>query len=94
MPFCLDEDISLMPVSCLPANSSSASRARDSSSASRNTSTRDEDDFSFWSEKQAKRICGAIEQAFGVEYATDVVVADANLTALARRILASKELEA
>ncbi|GLB44428.1 putative catalyzes the first step of the methylation pathway of phosphatidylcholine biosynthesis, the SAM-dependent methylation of phosphatidylethanolamine (PE) to phosphatidylmonomethylethanolamine (PMME) [Lyophyllum shimeji] len=53
---------------------------------------RDPDDFSFWSEKQAKRICAAILQVFDVEYAPEVVVADANLTALANRILLSKEI--
>jgi phosphatidylethanolamine N-methyltransferase len=50
------------------------------------------DDFSFWSERQAKRICCVIKQAFGVEYAPDVVMADANLTSLANRILVSKQL--
>jgi phosphatidylethanolamine N-methyltransferase len=53
---------------------------------------RDPDDFTFWSERQAKRICAAIKQVFDVDYAPEVVVADANLTALANRILASKEL--
>ncbi|KAF5376745.1 hypothetical protein D9615_007890 [Tricholomella constricta] len=53
---------------------------------------RDPDDFSFWSEKQAKRICAAIQQVFDVEYAPEVVVADANITALANRILLSKEI--
>jgi len=53
---------------------------------------RDPDDFSFWSERQAKRICTAIKQTFDVEYAPEVVVADANLTALANRILVSKEI--
>jgi phosphatidylethanolamine N-methyltransferase len=52
----------------------------------------DPDDFSFWSEHQAKRICSAIKQAFDVEYATEVVVADANLSALANRILLSKRM--
>jgi phosphatidylethanolamine N-methyltransferase len=52
----------------------------------------DPDDFTFWEEKQAKRICLVIEQVFGVEYAPEVVVADANLTALANRILLSKEI--
>lgn len=52
----------------------------------------DPDDFTFWSERQAKRICMAIEQVFNVEYAPEVVVADANLTALANRILLSKEI--
>ncbi|KAG8215187.1 phospholipid methyltransferase-domain-containing protein [Butyriboletus roseoflavus] len=31
---------------------------------------RDPDDFSFWSERQAKRICTAIEQAFNVDFET------------------------
>lgn len=53
---------------------------------------RDPDDFSFWSERQAKRICAAVKQIFDVEYAPEVVVADANLTALANRILVSKEI--
>lgn len=52
----------------------------------------DPDDFTFWEEEQAKRICLVIEQVFGVEYAPEVVVADANLTALANRILLSKEI--
>ncbi|KAF8064345.1 phosphatidylethanolamine N-methyltransferase [Lyophyllum atratum] len=53
---------------------------------------RDPDDFSFWSEKQAARISAAILQVFDVEYAPEVVVADANLTSLANRILLSKEI--
>ncbi|KAH0580012.1 phosphatidylethanolamine N-methyltransferase [Termitomyces sp. 'cryptogamus'] len=53
---------------------------------------RDPDDFSFWSEKQAKRICSAIQQLFDVEYVPEVVVADANLSALANRILLSKDI--
>jgi phosphatidylethanolamine N-methyltransferase len=57
-----------------------------------NTDDGDPDDFTFWEAGQAKRICLAIEQLFGVEYAPEVVVADANLTALANRILLSKEI--
>lgn len=53
---------------------------------------RDPDDFSFWSERQAKRICAAVKQIFEIEYAPEVIVADANLTALANRILVSKEI--
>lgn len=53
---------------------------------------KDPDDFSFWSEKQAKRICDAVQQLFDVEYVPEVVVADANLSALANRILLSKEI--
>lgn len=50
------------------------------------------DDFSFWSEQQAKRISTSIKQIFDVEYAPEVIVADANLMALAKRILVSKEM--
>lgn len=52
--------------------------------------TRDPDDFRFWSERQAKRISTVIEQIFGVEYAPEVIIGDANLTALANRIVVSK----
>jgi len=53
---------------------------------------KDPDDFSFWSERQAKRICMVIKQMFDVDYAPEVILADANLTALANRILLSKEI--
>lgn len=83
VPLCLDSDPDLIPLSCggtqEPADTDPAV-------------ARDMDDFSFWSEQQAKRICYVIKQAFGVEYAPDVVMADANLTALANRILVSKQL--
>ena len=55
---------------------------------------REPDDFSFWSERQAKRICSVIQQTFDVEYAPEVVMADANLTLLANRILLSKQMMA
>ncbi|EIM80188.1 uncharacterized protein STEHIDRAFT_126160 [Stereum hirsutum FP-91666 SS1] len=71
------------PTSPIPASPTSPSP--DSSSA-------DPDDFRFWSEKQAKRIARAIKQAFGVEYTPEVVMADANLSALAHRVLASREV--
>ena len=83
VPLCLDSDPYLMPLSC-----GGTQELGDTDSAV----TRDADDFSFWSERQAKRICSAIEQAFGVEYAPEVVMGDANLTALANRILVSKQM--
>ncbi|KAG6899626.1 hypothetical protein C0993_008568 [Termitomyces sp. T159_Od127] len=67
-------------------------RGADAGAHEEDDADRDPDDFSFWSEKQAKRICGAIQQLFGVEYVPEVVVADANLSALANRILLSKEI--
>ncbi|KAG8856563.1 phosphatidylethanolamine N-methyltransferase [Serendipita sp. 411] len=51
-----------------------------------------DDDFRFWSERQAKRISWAISQVLNIDFAPEVIVADANITALTRRILASKEL--
>ncbi|KAL4071616.1 phospholipid methyltransferase-domain-containing protein [Scleroderma yunnanense] len=85
IPLCLDSDPSLIPLSC-------GGTAEASSDSDSTADTRDPDDFSFWSEKQAKRISTAIEKAFDLEYAPEVVMADANLTALANRILVSKQL--
>ena len=79
VPLCLDSDPSLIPQSC----QDDAAEAEDG---------RDPDDFRFWSERQAKRISLAIEQAFDVELTPEVIVADANIGALANRILTSKEL--
>ena len=83
VPLCLDSDPSLIPLSC---------RTLDMQDSLDANEERDPDDFSFWSENQAKRICTAIKQTFDVEYAPEVVVADANLSALANRILVSKEI--
>lgn len=66
-----------------------------SSSGSCGTSTPydiHDDDFRFWSERQAKRISYAISQVLRIDFAPEVIVADANVTALTRRILASQEL--
>jgi phosphatidylethanolamine N-methyltransferase len=100
VPLCLDYDPSLIPLSCKdeseisePTTPVRSDRADDTDDLKLGSDIdRDPDDFSFWSEKQAKRICAAIEQAFGVEYAPEVVIADANLTTLANRILVSKEI--
>ena len=85
IPLCLDNDPRLIPMSC-------HGTCKASMDADEDNDARDPDDFSFWSERQAKRICTAIEQAFNVEYAPEVIVADANLTRLAHRILVSKQL--
>lgn len=87
VPLCLDSDPSLIPLSC-----KAPSTPTPDAPATEEPELRDPDDFSFWSERQAKRICSAIKQAFDVEYAPEVVVADANLSALAHRILVSKEI--
>ena len=83
VPLCLDSDPSLIPLSC---------KSEEEKAASEDEETRDPDDFRFWSERQAKRISVAIKQAFGVELTPEVIVADANISALANRILVSKEL--
>lgn len=77
-------------------NSSSSSIATTTQANSGNSGSTSynpyEDDFRFWSERQAKRISYAISLVLGIEFAQDVILADANVTALTRRILASKEL--
>lgn len=80
IPLCLDSDPSLIPISC---------QQRDDGEAV-NGDARDPDDFRFWSERQAKRISMVIEQIFDVEYVPAVIISDANLTALANRIVVSK----
>lgn len=78
---CLEADPSLVPAGTLDEETGSADG--DAPSA---------DDFRFWSEKQAKRISKSIMEAFGVEYSYEVILADANVTTLTNRILATKEL--
>jgi phosphatidylethanolamine N-methyltransferase len=101
VPLCLDSDPSLIPLSCKVTKTPALNESiplpttdlpPDYSEGVPEQELRDPDDFSFWSEKQAKRICIAIRQIFGVEYVPDVIVADANLTALANRILVSKDI--
>lgn len=84
VPLCLDSDPSLIPIACKPPRSTDAPMEDEEE--------RDPDDFRFWSERQAKRISQAIQQAFGVELTPEVIIADANLGGLANRILVSKEL--
>jgi phosphatidylethanolamine N-methyltransferase len=84
VPLCLDNDPHLVPTSCLPPWEIERLHLDDPD--------RDPDNFNFWSERQAKRICKVIKQAFDVEYATEVVVGDANVGSLAGRIVLSREL--
>ncbi|KAF8438448.1 phospholipid methyltransferase-domain-containing protein [Boletus edulis BED1] len=88
IPLCLDNDLHLIPLSCGGTHDPSV----DADERDAFSDGGDPDDFSFWSERQAKRICAVIEQAFNVEYVPEVIVADANLTRLANRILVSKQL--
>ncbi|KAJ7224151.1 hypothetical protein GGX14DRAFT_648690 [Mycena pura] len=85
VPLCLDSDPCLVLLSCMMPEMPATPRLKSKvhAAAAESSDDRDRDDFTFWSEQQAKRICSAIEQVFGVEYAPEVVVADA---ALARRI--------
>lgn len=80
---CLDSDPSLVPTS------SPVSPVEEGNDYVTGPS---EDDFRFWSENQAKRIAIGIKAAFDVEYAYDVILADANVSTLANRILAMREL--
>ncbi|KAN0113521.1 Phospholipid methyltransferase domain containing protein [Russula decolorans] len=84
VPLCLDGDLSLIPSSTKHKMNGTADDKEDNGG--------DPDDFRFWSARQAWRIARAVREIFGVEYAPDVVVADANLTALAARIVASRKL--
>ncbi|OCF30914.1 phosphatidylethanolamine N-methyltransferase [Kwoniella heveanensis BCC8398] len=52
------------------------------------------DDFVIMTETQAKRISDLSEMAFGVEVSKDVVVAEANVTLLARRVAGARGLKA
>ena len=83
VPLCLDGDPSLIPSSTKHGSGT----VEDSEG-----NGGDPDDFRFWSARQAGRIARAVREMFGVEYAPDVVVADANLTTLAERIVASRKL--
>jgi len=53
----------------------------------------EDDDFIIMSEKQAKRIVNLIKAAFEVDISMAVVVAEANVGALARRILGARSLK-
>lgn len=77
---CLDQDPSLVPLSSKENVSEAESDGRDP------------DDFRFWSERQAQRISVTIQQAFGIELTPEVIIADANVSALANRILLSHDL--
>ncbi|KAF8330188.1 phospholipid methyltransferase-domain-containing protein [Cantharellus anzutake] len=81
IPWCLDSDPSLLPAS--------ATRSRRTGD---NDRVESDDDFRFWSEAQAKRIAVCINAAFGVECSHEVILGEANVSALANRILAMREL--
>lgn len=76
----LDSDPALVPACTLPP----AQRALSESA--------DPEDFRFYSEEQAKRIAQAIQVAFGIELAHEVVVADAKVGSLARKIVEGREV--
>lgn len=82
---CLEADPSLIPAS-FANNDASKQEVVDEDV------TPASDDFRFWSENQAKRISYAIKMAFGVECSYELVLADANVTDLTRRVLAAKEM--
>ncbi|KAF9262041.1 hypothetical protein L218DRAFT_960639 [Marasmius fiardii PR-910] len=91
IPLCLDSDPDLIPLSCKAGHEIKV-RGGGGPNDVGGDNEKDADDFNFWSERQAKRIYTVIKQAFDVEIAPEVIVADANLTALANRILLSKQM--
>lgn len=52
----------------------------------------DPDDFTIWEADQAKRIAKGIKVAFGVDFSTEVVVAEANVRRLATDVVEAKRL--
>ena len=53
---------------------------------------RDADDFTIMNETQARRIVSLVELTFDVEITPDVVIADANVGLLARRVVGARSL--
>ena len=78
--WCLDNDPELMPKAALSVGNSSDGAGEQ------------DDDFRFWDGTQAQRIADIVRLAVGVEYSAQVIIADANVTSLARMIVASKRL--
>ena len=89
---CLDSDPALLPLSAQSPKSSRASTPTSSSAQQDSAPPVDPDDFRFWSIEQAKRISMGINEAFGVQCAAEVITADANVSALTNRILATMEI--
>ena len=52
----------------------------------------DPDDLVFWRHDQVRHIAAGIQDAFGVEFSPEVIVADANLATLACNIVAARQL--
>ncbi|KAH7103765.1 phospholipid methyltransferase-domain-containing protein [Auriculariales sp. MPI-PUGE-AT-0066] len=78
--WCLNNDPQLMPKASLTSgNYGDGSGEQD-------------DDFRFWDETQAQQIADIIKVALDVDYSDKVIIAHANVTSLARRIMASKQL--
>jgi phosphatidylethanolamine N-methyltransferase len=50
------------------------------------------DDFAIMDEEQAKRIAAMLEMAFDVELATAVILANTNVSVIARRIIGARSL--
>ncbi|ORY33351.1 phospholipid methyltransferase-domain-containing protein, partial [Naematelia encephala] len=89
----LDSDPKLIPA-CAASVTNDDTSSRDEDSLASLEDDRDPDDFTIMDENQARRIVSLCEEAFGVELSMDVVVADANVGALARRVLGARSLKA
>lgn len=53
----------------------------------------DNDEFELMDEEQAKRVVHLLGLKFGVELAPDVIIADANIESITRRVLGARSLQ-
>lgn len=84
-----DEDT---PQSLTPTSRSDKSPAVGSEDPIGEEVDEEDDDFIIMSEKQAKRIVSLTKAAFDVDLSMDVVIAEPNVGALARRVMGAKSL--
>jgi len=93
----LDSDVTLIPSAAKPPLSDKGSQSLEATTPAISAQKaeevgRDPDDFIIMSETQAKRIVSMSKTVFDVELSADVVIADANVRALARRVLGARSL--
>ena len=89
--FALDCEPQLVPAASwhhLPEDVSAAASANATASAK----DRDDDDMVIMNDEQAKRIAMVIREAHNVDFTPSVVVADANLSRLAQRVLDTRRV--
>jgi phosphatidylethanolamine N-methyltransferase len=52
----------------------------------------DPDDFTIWDVKQAQRIAKAIHYSFDIEFASEVIIAEANVRKLANDVIEARQV--